>query len=135
MSPPDTSKRRAARVPADHYRRPGRLARWKRGLALAALLLAGGWWAWGLTRPDGGRSLKFSHQRRLAPGLGAGLTPEKLRALNPEAAGRSVLAGADPAAPVRLTCGSCHQPEGPSGASMQPVAYERHCAGCHPLRF
>jgi hypothetical protein len=31
-----------------------------------------------------------------------------------------------------LECGFCHQPE-PSGRYMTPVAYERHCADCHPM--
>jgi hypothetical protein len=60
MNPVETSKQRAARVPAGHYRRWDWNTRWKLALAAAALLAAGGWWAWGFTRPDAGRS-RYSH--------------------------------------------------------------------------
>jgi hypothetical protein len=33
---------------------------------------------------------------------------------------------------VHLECGNCHVP-GDSGATMRPIHYETHCAGCHPL--
>jgi hypothetical protein len=33
---------------------------------------------------------------------------------------------------VRLECQSCHQPEA-DGRLMQPVRYQQHCRGCHPL--
>ena len=33
---------------------------------------------------------------------------------------------------VQLKCADCHQS---AGELMQPVNYEKHCAGCHPLQF
>jgi hypothetical protein len=43
--------------------------------------------------------------------------------------------GDDPAAPPalrQLACGDCHQPDA-GGLYMQPIRYEKHCAGCHPI--
>ncbi|HKY33550.1 MAG TPA: cytochrome c3 family protein [Candidatus Polarisedimenticolia bacterium] len=36
--------------------------------------------------------------------------------------------------PVTLDCAACHQPDA-AGALMREVAYEDHCASCHPLAF
>ncbi len=33
-----------------------------------------------------------------------------------------------------LDCQSCHQPDG-AGQYMRPIAYEQHCARCHPLNY
>ena len=33
-----------------------------------------------------------------------------------------------------LECANCHVPEA-GGARMQPIAFERHCQGCHKLTF
>lgn len=33
-----------------------------------------------------------------------------------------------------LACADCHQPRG-DGRHFQPISYQRHCAGCHPLLF
>jgi predicted CXXCH cytochrome family protein len=35
---------------------------------------------------------------------------------------------------VQLACTFCHRPDG-RGQYMQPIAYEKHCAVCHPLDF
>lgn len=33
---------------------------------------------------------------------------------------------------VQLDCVACHEPDA-TGATMQPIAFERHCQACHPL--
>ena len=35
---------------------------------------------------------------------------------------------------VQIACTFCHRPE-EDGRYLQPIAYERHCAACHPLDF
>jgi hypothetical protein len=103
--------------------------------------------------------LKFSHRRHLTPGLRltkAG-DPFTLRDVEEPYRERYRRGRDQPAsAEVRLECADCHRTDGDdppatdaqlagvplaaarparaAGALMQPVVYENHCAGCHPLR-
>jgi hypothetical protein len=153
MSPAETSKQRAARVPADHYRRPGRLVRWKLGLAAAALLAAAGWWAWGFTRPDGGRT-RYSHGPLAAVhttwqadceschepfrpingntwladwsaghGLGPGGAADRCGTCHAGPPHHARAAG-------RPTCGACHRDHRGPDASLVRLP-DADCTGCH----
>ena len=54
MPAPQTGKQLAARIPLDYYKRPNGLERWKRRLALLALLVTAGWVAAGFFQRGGG---------------------------------------------------------------------------------
>src|SRR5690348_2383413 len=64
----ETGKQRATRIPLDYYKRPDRLLRWRRRLALAAFIVALAWLAtgfapggrWGV-RSNGLGRLRYSH--------------------------------------------------------------------------
>jgi hypothetical protein len=62
---------------------------------------------------DPGR-LNFSHHDHLVPLMEPGKDPKA------------------PPGPRQLACADCHQPDA-GGLYMQPIRYEKHCAGCHPL--
>jgi hypothetical protein len=94
--------------------------------------------------PDPGR-VTFNHAMHLTPGIprGPGAKPFLLVEV---AAGHRDRYRADEKGAVTLDCDSCHRPDaeargpgtGParaSGEGMLPVAYDKHCQGCHPLTF
>ena len=94
--------------------------------------------------PDPGQ-LKFDHALHLTAGMRR--APDAKPFLKSEVA-TTHRSGyqADPDGAVKLDCSSCHRPDaevrglavGParaSGEAMLPVAYDKHCQGCHPLTF
>jgi hypothetical protein len=103
------------------------------------------------TQPDPG-VIKFNHKVHMTPGIvyAAGARPWPLgdvKAIDAQAYQRyaQLQETKDETAAVKLDCAACHEP-GDQGfkswrpsrgeaAYMQPIRYERHCKGCHPLRF
>jgi hypothetical protein len=103
------------------------------------------------SQPDPG-VIKFNHKVHTTPGIvyAAGARPWTLgdvKAIDQDAFKRyaQLQQTTDEKAAVKLDCAACHEP-GDQGfqtwrpsqgeaAYMQPIRYERHCKGCHPLRF
>ncbi|GIW86475.1 MAG: hypothetical protein KatS3mg108_0799 [Isosphaeraceae bacterium] len=88
-----------------------------------------------LAKPDPGR-LHFNHALHLAPGLTLqdGGRPWTVDRLAEPWRTRYAAFATAPDSPITLSCSACHEPDD-RGALMKPVAYEQHCAGCHPLGF
>jgi hypothetical protein len=61
MAAKNTGKQLAARIPLNYYKNPDALTRWKRALALLALVLALGWWFGGDAWSRGQMARRVSH--------------------------------------------------------------------------
>lgn len=84
-----------------------------------------------LTQDPG--NIKFNHWLHLQPGIATSdsKNPFKLADLD-EAQRRQYSTYARPDGLLQLQCAACHEPDS-SGATMQPIAFARHCQACHPL--
>lgn len=85
--------------------------------------------------------IKFNHWLHMQPGIAVADSRKRMLLTDMDAELRpqyAAFAGKDGA--IQLTCAACHQAENADGAPssgdyMQPIAFERHCRACHPLKL
>lgn len=78
-------------------------------------------------------NIKFNHWLHLQPGLAVADAKKKLRLSDIDTAYQKQYVGyGKTGGLVQLDCAACHEPDS-SGATMQPIAFEKHCQSCHPL--
>jgi hypothetical protein len=81
-------------------------------------------------------NIKFNHWLHLQPGIAVADAKKKLKLSDLDESLRAKYAAfVKGDEPLQLDCTACHQPDTSGGRSMQPIAYEQHCAACHPLQM
>jgi hypothetical protein len=93
-------------------------------------------WARAEGEPADAGTIRFNHKVHLDPERVLTIDDKQLEMQEAQAKKQGARPGFDVGREQKqrrkLKCQDCHQPD-PSGRYMQPIRYEQHCKGCHPL--